>query len=103
MHQERRQVAELEGAGDLEEDGESEFYIKETTGKEDEEEAGQVDDSLPCTSTTTLKGVPFQTSTKWITPPMPSKIHKHQDTCTKLDEPPIEKLMIKICRPPHTS
>src|SRR5260370_21800547 len=30
-HQERRQVVELEGAGDLEEDGESEFYIKETT------------------------------------------------------------------------
>ena len=98
---------ELEGAGDLEEDEEGQFHFEETikacAGEEDREEARKVNNNLPCTSTMTLKAVPSQTSTKRNTPPMPSKVHKHQDTCTKLDEPPIKKLMIRICRPLHTS
>ena len=61
-YQEGKQVTELEGAGDLEEDEESRFHFEETikacAGEEDREEAGKVNNNLPCTSTTTLKAVP---------------------------------------------
>ena len=102
-HQERRRIATLEGENDLELGESSPLDIEEIEG-DGEQEGALVDEELPTTATAVLQQS-TRTSRKRNTPPMPSKTHKHRDTRAKLDEPPIEKLFIRISRrrPPHTS
>lgn len=93
----------LEGENDLELGKSSPLDIEEIEG-DGEQEGALVDEELLTTAMAVLQQS-TRTSRKQNTPPMPSETHKHQDTQAKLDEPPIEKLFIRIsrCRPPHTS
>ena len=89
-HQERRQVAILEGTNELEMGESNPLDVKEI----EEEE-------LPDMPTTIVQGV-TRTSNKRNIPPTPSNTHKHRNTQAKREEP-IEKLFIRITRPPRTS
>ncbi len=86
----------LEGVNNLDLDESGSLDIKETEGDGEE-----VDEKLPDTATAILQEVTRNLNKRKM-PPTPSKTHKHQDTRAKLDEP-IEKLFIRITRPPRTS